>query len=143
MIGEIEKYTSALAVMHWFVIKVYDKKSASPKLIEFQKWEHLRFELRTKYDWYFKYRAALLQVKYPKYAVETFWGNEPATGKTAEHIKKGYIKAKKAKITELKNKVRKAEQNWNSLFSIQEDVFYKKHMVKIARLEKELAELMK
>lgn len=125
----------AFDVVHWFNIKVLNQKR---EVVEFLSWSGLKWELRLKYDWYFKYRAALLQVKYPKFEVQTFWGNEPAKGKTLEDIRKNKIRAKKSKITEYKNKLKKAEASWSSLFPIEDDIDYQKAVKKIERLESEL-----
>src|SRR5690606_1187671 len=99
--------------VHYFNIKAIN---GNREIVEFLSWSGLRFDLRMKYDWYFKYRAALLQVKYPKFQIDVFWGNEPAQGKTLEQIRESKIRAKKAKITEIKNKLQKAKDNWSSLF---------------------------
>lgn len=125
-------------VVHWFTIKVINHRR---EIVEFLSWSGLKWELRIKYDWYFRYRAALLQVRYPKFEVQTYWGNEQATGKTLEEIRQAKIRAKKSKITEYKNKLKKAELNWSSLFPIEDDVDYKKAVEKINRLEFELRSL--
>ncbi len=125
-------------VVHWFSIKVLNSKRET---VEFVSWSGLKWELRLKYDWYFKYRAALLQVQYPKFEVQAQWGNEPATGKTLAQIKNNKIKSKKATITKHKNNLKKAEQTWNSLFPIHEDQDYQKALAKINRLELELKSL--
>ena len=130
--------SSVSDVVHWFNIKVINHRRES---VEFLSWSGLKWELRLKYDWYFKYRAALLQVKYPKFEVQTYWGNEPATGKTLEEIRQSKIRAKKSKITEYKNKLKKAELNWSSLFPFEDDVDYKRAVEKINRLEFELRSL--
>ena len=54
-------------VVHWVLIEVCKKYGDK---VEFIKWSDLPFSVRNKWDWYFKYRAALLQVKYPKYYVQ-------------------------------------------------------------------------
>lgn len=130
--------SSVSDVVHWFNIKVINHRR---EIVEFLSWSGLKWELRLKYDWYFKYRAALLQVKYPKFEVQTNWGNEPATGKTLEEIRQGKIRAKKAKITEYKNKLEKAKSNWSSLFPIEDDIDYQRAVEKIKRLEFELQSL--
>jgi hypothetical protein len=122
-------------VVHWYNIKVMNNKR---EVVEFLFWSGLRWELRIKYNWYFQYRAALLQVKYPKFEINSYWGNEPAKGKTLEEIRENKIRAKKSKITEYKNKLKKAELNWSSLFPIEEDIDYKKAVEKIKRMEFEL-----
>lgn len=145
--------TSAYDVVHFFNIKVMDRKPG--ELIEFLSWSGLRWELRLKYNWYFKYRAALLQVKYPKYIVETFWGNEPAQGKTLEHIINAKIISKKATITKGKNKLENYKQEferyksqYSRLFPIEHEQEYKKYVAsidfavkKINRLQAELNNL--
>jgi len=85
--------------------------------------------------------AALVQVKYPKFQVDVFWGNEPAQGKTLEQIRASKIRAKKAKITEIKNKLEKARLNWCSLFPIEDDPTYQRAIEKLRVVEKELTEL--
>jgi hypothetical protein len=123
-------------VVHYFVIKVYTKRGGN--LIEYHIWSDMKWQLRVRYQWYFNYRAALLQVKYPRYIVEVISGNEPAKGKALEQIKEDKRRAKKAKITQYKNKLQKARQNWTSLFPIEEDELYQKAVQKINRLELEL-----
>lgn len=125
---------------YYFVIRVQTKMGG--ELVEFLKWSDLRFELRMKYDWYFKYRAALLQVKYPKYEVNTLWGQENASERTSLQIMDARIRSKKSKICEHKNKLEKARSLWRTyIFPIEEDPLYQKAVEKIARLENELTEL--
>ena len=131
-VGDVD--SSVSDVVHWFNIKVINKR----EIVEFQSWSGLKWKLRLKYDWYFKYRAALLQVKYPKFEVQTYWGNEPATGKTLEEIRNAKIRAKKSKITEYKNKLEKTKTTWSSLFPIEDDIDYQRAVEKINRLEFEL-----
>lgn len=126
-------------VVHYFNIRVYENPGRN--VIEFLSWNNLKWELRLKYDWYFKYRAALLQVKYPKLTVECQWGNVPAKGKSLKQILNNKIRAKKGKITGTRNKINQAKLNWNSLFPIEDDILYKKANEKLKRLEKELVEL--
>jgi len=127
-----------LDVVHYYSIKVYDDKR---NLIEFFLWSGMKWNIRIKYDWYFNYRAALLQVKYPKYKILTSMGNEPASFKTLLEIKNSKIIRKKAKITELKNKLKKAIDKWDCLFPIEEDIFYQQAVKKIAKLEFELTSI--
>lgn len=124
--------------VHYFNIKV---KNENRETVEFLSWSGLRFDLRMKYDWYFKYRAALLQVKYPKFQIDVFWGNEPAHGKTLEQIRASKIRAKKAKITEIKNKLQKAKDSWSSLFPIEDDYHYQKAVSKLKRVEFEYKQI--
>lgn len=124
-------------VAHFYSIKVYDMQR---NMVECVIWDSLKWHVRLKYDWYFKYRAALFQVKYPKNKVDVSWGNIPLlTKEEEENIRlKNTIRAKKAKITELKNKLQLARDNWNLLFPIEEDVLYIKCVAKIKEKENEL-----
>jgi hypothetical protein len=136
-------------VVHWYNIRVINAKREK---VEFLSWSGLKWELRLKYDWYFKYRAALLQVKYPRYEVQTIWGNEPATGKTLEEIRKGKISSKKATITKVKNNLtgylgefEQYKMNYSEIFPITDQLKYQEFMTniglfndKIKRLEFEL-----
>ena len=114
-------------------------KFGNGKLVESFLWEGFKFQLFTKYQWYFRYRAALLQVKYPKYHVEKYTG--PDKSRNPEEILKWRIRAKKAKITETKNKLQKARDYWDQLFPIEEDPLYLKAIAKLERLKSELKEM--
>jgi hypothetical protein len=104
---ELSDVRSVFDVIYFFNIRVRDNKNRDT--VEFIQWSGLRWELRQKYDWYFKYRAALLQVKYPKHIVECVSGNEPAQGKTLKALREDKLRAKRSKITQFKNKLQQAE----------------------------------
>lgn len=129
------------SVVHWYIIEAYTKQGGD--IVERMKWRGLTFTLRCKYDWYFKYRAALLQVKYPKMYVTVRWGHEPATGITADQILKNKIIAKKRKVTEYENKLQRAKNEWNYLFPIEQDVTYLQATEKVNKLKFELQTLQK
>lgn len=125
-------------VVHYYTIKVLNEKH---EIIEHLKWDDLRWEVRIKYNWYFKYRAALLQVKYPKFKVEEYWGHELARGKSLQQINKNKLIAKKRKLTEWNNKLDRYKTNWNSLFTIEDDIAYKRAILSINKLEFEIRSL--
>jgi hypothetical protein len=125
----------ATDVVHYFSIKVYDSKR---NLIEFKIYDNMLWTVRLKWDWYFKYRAALFQVNYPKYKVEVSWGNLPAVGNSLEQIKKNKLIAKKRKISTYQNKLLAYQNNWNSIFPIEEDILFIKAKNKIDTLKKEI-----
>jgi len=106
-------------------------------------WCDLPFMIRVKYDWYFKYRAALLQVQHPRWQIQIKSSSEPA--KDGALIRKNHFKntisAKKRKITELNNEMRKLKENWNELFPIEEHVKYLPTVNKIKELECELRQI--
>lgn len=72
--------------------------------IEYLYWGDMSFEIVYKWEWYFKYRAALLQVKYPKYRVELDRYSTVAEGRSLARI--NYDKAKK-RLTTAKRMVTK------------------------------------
>ena len=125
------KIQSTFDRVHFFNIRLIDSKTR--ETIQFLYWSNLRWEIRLKYDWYFKYRAALLQVEHPKSIVEIFWGNEPAVGKSLEQITALKIRSKKAKITEYKNKIDRYKNEWNELFSYEDDIKYIRAIEKIEK----------
>lgn len=88
-------------------------------------WDRMSAESRKRWDWYFKYRAALLQVMYPRYHVEFVWGTySKPTDEMIIAVRNQWISAKR-KVTEYENKLQKAKDNWNEIFPIEEDVRYK------------------
>lgn len=139
MTAPASNITPAYARNYWVVIKV--RKKLGGEQVEFLKWNDLRYELRLKYDWYFKYRAALLQVKYPKYHVELAFGDEPVTQKQFEDVLLGKIAARKRKIAQHQSSLFAARQNWNELFPIEQHPDYVKATEKLNRLIKELEDL--
>ena len=130
-------------MQHWVSIRVKKKMGCQEGNIEFLSWAHMTFKQRTKWNWYFIYRAALLQVKYPKYFVEFRSGHEPAQGKTLQIILADKIKGKQSTITKFKNKIKLAETHWSYMFPIEDDPDYKRACAKVERLEQELIDLKK
>lgn len=91
----------------------YRRIDVSEKLgqpvIESLFWGNMRIDTVIKWDWYFKYRAALLQVKYPRYRVELqMWSKEP-TGLTKQQIEdknlRNRITTCKRMVTKLTNAI--------------------------------------
>lgn len=127
---------------HWVKIFVYDKHG-NGTLIEILSWDKLTWAVRTKWSWYFTYRTALLQVKYPRFYVEMRWGNYPAiTEEQKQNIDlNNKIKGLKANITKHKNKLELLKRNWNELFPIVDDHRYQNSVQYIDKLELELNRL--
>lgn len=138
----------------YVIIKVHDSKKG--ETVECLSWNDLRSELMSKYSWYFRYRAALLQVKYPKLRVEFNSGAVPAQGKSYEQLLQNKIRAKKSKITQVKNNFLgyKTEfiaykNSYSKLFDIKLEAEYQEYLKNIAlfenkiqKLESELSEYM-
>ena len=131
---------SALCRVHWVRIKVMTKYGGG-ELVETLFWEGLPWHTRNRFTWYFKYRTALLQVKYPHYHVEMYWGNEDAEGKSLAHILKDRIAGKKRMITKITNNMELAKKHWDSLFPIEEDRLWILSANKLAKYKKELKEV--
>lgn len=108
------------------------------EVIEEKHYSQLRWDIYKKWDWYFKYRAALLQVKYPKCEVVCSWGPEMPNKKTEAQLLANKLRAKKGKLTQWKNSIEKFKKNWVSLFPIEDDKDYQKALQKIQSLEFEI-----
>ena len=121
---------------HWVSIKAFTR-FGNGELLENLYWGNMRFEIRTKYNWYFQYRAALMQVKYPKGYIDFKWGYQEPTGKTLEQILRNRLIRKKGKITEFTNKLKRAEDKYNELFPIEQHPIYIKCLEKLNRLRVE------
>ncbi len=140
--------------VHWVSIVVRDKRGGLGKVVEFLKWDDMQFDLRMKYDWYFKYRAALLQVKYPKYIVDFASGNNPAKEKSLEFIQ---MNERKKKITALKTKISKSKSkldaftkefhaycaSYKELFPIKDQPEFKKYVESISFAESKIDKMKK
>lgn len=129
-------------------IIVYSK--VGRERIEQLYWDKLIFPLRMKYDWYFKYRAALLQIKYPKNIVEIISDFYVPAEEDVAIILKYKISRKKAKVTEYLNKLQAYRDYYEKLnksslipYDIKENADYIKAMAKIERLQQELIGLQK
>ena len=126
-------------VNHW--VKITVKTRLGGDVVESLSWSNLRWHTRCRFGWYFNYRAALLQIKYPKYEVNMTWGND-AKPKTQLEKLQDKITGKKATITKFKNLLKKAEDSWTDLFPITTNPDYLKAVEKIQRLEGELEYLI-
>jgi len=126
--------------VHWVIIVV--KTRMGGQTLWWKKWENLPWNTRTKFDWYFKYRAALAQVNNPRAEVEFRWGHEPATGNTLEIAYKNKLKGKRATITKFENAIKEAESTWDQLFPITDDIRYINKKRKLERLHMEYNELL-
>lgn len=96
---------------YWYSISVRPKAGA--KWIEYYYWENYSMDLFKRWKWFFRYRAALLQVKYPKYIISENWGGKSATGLTKlqleEKLKKNELTTAKRMVTKITNAIEKFE----------------------------------
>ena len=124
---------------YYYRINVRD---AQHNLVETLFWQDMPIAVRLKWDWYFIYRAALLQVKYPRHTVEQFHGSEEATGQTLIHNLTNKITAKKAKLTQWRSKLAAFQcefdtyqRSYTKLFPIAEDPQYQAYSTQLAQAE--------
>lgn len=113
-------------------------KFGNGEMVEEYKWNDLPWHTRIRFDWYFLYRAALLQVKYPRLHVETRWGTEETDINIEEVRLKNKISSKKRKITEIENRLMNAREAWVQLFPIEDDELYKQALHKTDQLKLDL-----
>ena len=113
------------------------------EIIETMEWKNMRMDTVLKWEWYFKYRAALLQVKYPKYRVDFIKYSKEPVDLTKEQIqlkqKKSRTTTCKRMITKINNKILQyeAEQN-KTLLPDWENEHYLKAKRKLSNYKKEL-----
>jgi len=103
----------------------------------------MTFDFIIRWKWYFIYRAALLQVKYPRGFVEFTHGGYEYILPEDEHKKKVYnlLVAAKRKRTEFENKIVKARQQWDELFPIEEHPYWVKVEEKLQYYEDRIVTL--
>ncbi len=113
--------------------------------IETFEWLDMRAQIVIKWDWYFKYRAALLQVKYPRYLVQlVMWNTEPSEFTKAqleEQVRKRRITTCKRMITKISNGINAFLEIENAkLLPNLDAIHYKDAMVKLQKYKDELKE---
>lgn len=118
-------------------------KESDPEKVHF--WTGLRFHIFNKYRWYFRYRCALLQVKYPMRYVElrNFDYDFVPTHEIILKRKKNLMIAQRALLTKSVNRLEGYEKNWVSLFPIEKDELYQKALFKIESVKVKLRSLEK
>lgn len=127
------------AFVYFYSIVVLDKRR---NIVEHYRWRDIPNRVYFKWFWYFKYRSALLQVKYPKYQIQTSWGVQTEISKRSEkEILKNKIIARKRKITEMQNKLDKARAEYNELFGFDDHPVVKKWVERQNKAKFELLSL--
>ncbi len=132
----------------YFAIKAHSKYRALPP-DEFYLWEDANPERFFRWMWYFKYRAALLTVKYPRGTIIVDQGSrQPKCEEEVNFIAitklRNRVRAKKGKITEYRNKIKQFEEGWKErypiagLVPIDNDEGYNNAREKVFRLQGEL-----
>lgn len=129
----------------YYRIRLYPKYRALDPTVWLE-WKDNNPKRFFRWLWYFKYRAALVQISCPKGEVIVEQGSYlPKSEKEQFEAKvqklKNRISAKKGKITQWRNKISDFENSWNQLFPITEDKSYMKAKEKFFRLQGEYQQL--
>ncbi len=108
-------------------------------------WKGMTFDQFTKWQWYFEYRACLLQVQNPRAHVRLTRRREAPDTRTALNIAQNRLTACRSTLTKHLNKVDKAREQWRiddpmGLTSIEDFPNWNKVVAKTIRLKNELME---
>lgn len=115
-------------------------KTTKHETIEKMVWSGFSFDQFNRWRWYFDYRAALEKVKNPRFHIETTFGRNVKKIEDLEKNKKNKIRACKAKITEMENKLKRVlAQESSELFSLAEHPLTVKFQKKLDDKRIELA----
>ena len=103
-------------------------------------WKDYPFHTFMRWQWYFRYRTAITQVANPKSNVvlHTFsYEFVPSADEQRKRIK-DRLTAKKAKLTQWRNKLALHVKNWTYWLPVEDDADYKKAIEKVNNLAVEL-----
>lgn len=128
--------------LYGYEIIVYNGLYPNSGILERYNWDGFYHQQLIKQLWYFEYRYALLKIKYPRKGILNRSYSYEITPDKELILLNHKIKAKKGKITEISNKIKLAEKNWNCLFPIQDDVLYIQANNKLTKLKEELEALL-
>lgn len=131
---------STYTKLFWFRIEIQSGKIGVDKPTVML-WQNLPWAVRIKWDWYFKYRAALAQVQHPRANVIVTWGNSEPDQRSVEKIRRDEISRQQAKVTKIKNLMFKARAEWNDLMPIEDHPNYIKAKAKLEYEQARLDEL--
>lgn len=125
----------------WIKLHHNTHKSAYNEIIA--DWRGFSFQQYSKWKWYFRYRAARLQAEHPKKFVEWKEYSYINIDTRAVALKrlKDRITATKGIITKINNRLEKGRANWNELFPIEDERYYKEAIAKVAEKQELLKEL--
>lgn len=131
------------SVVFWVMIKIHEAGIKTgvhkPRVI---RWDNLPWAVRTKWDWYFKYRAALEQVQHPRAHIDFTWGTSEPDTRTAERILADQVSRQQGKVTKIKNLLFKARAEWNDLMPIEDYPHYQRSIEKLKAEQAELDALL-
>lgn len=105
-------------------------------------WDNYTFSQYMRWKWYFRYRAAMLQVQHPKQAVEIIEFHWNLSDKEIEKIAyKNKLVAARATLTKLEDKVAAFVANWNLLFPYENEPSYQAALLRIEAQKVKVQEL--
>lgn len=114
-------------------VVVHKGEYPSSDIIHAVRWEGFKLKQFIKWEWYFRYRAALFQVENPRSLVLYNKYHHELTEKAAEEIRREKASRLQAKITKWQNKLNKAVAGWSELFPIEDEPVYQKFVAKLAQ----------
>lgn len=105
-------------------------------ILEQLEYRDLPMKMAIKWGWYFKYRHALLQVKYPKGYIETVHHNIEPEGRSLERIEAERLQREsitcKRMITKITNALSRYEEEQNkTMFPDFDNQYYTKAKIKL------------
>ena len=106
-------------------------KASDPKVVYFK--QGLTFQLFNRWKWYFRYRAALWQVEYPRQYVELEFIQVkyvPTAVQEKQRLMNRLVAAK-GKITQIQRGLAEMQSNWSQLFPIEDDPTYQRYIEKL------------
>lgn len=112
----------------WVVLEAHKKGFHASDPDRLMKWEGLTFQQRMRWEWYFRYRAALLQVEHPRWLIELRHGRVEVTMTEAEKAAQrleNKIRKAKADLTQATNRIERYKANYRGMFAIEEDAVYR------------------
>lgn len=131
------------------LINIPSKGILYRKILEEIIYERTTYDFNKRWKWFYKYRQALLQIKYPKADIEILYETIPVQSyEQQRHLLKNKIIARKRKVTEFDNKIQRFKDGYMDLFPVEENPVYiqlnnrkKYHEMKLENLNEELQKL--
>lgn len=111
----------------WVVLEAHKKGFHASDPERLMKWEGLTFQQRMRWEWYYRYRAALLQVEHPRWLIELRHGRVEVTMTEAEKAAQrleNKIRKAKADLTQATNRIERYKAEYRGMFAIEEDGLY-------------------
>jgi hypothetical protein len=98
----------------FYNIRVVTERGGTGKYVTHLHWRGMTLQQHVKWTWYFKYRGALLRIKYPRYLIDETWGSYTPEGRTLEEMVAAKLKqditTKRRMITKFTNVIRLYEE---------------------------------